>query len=248
MLDMQGRLRGAVTYILDDNAIVSYGGGVNSTGLVIHLVNMSWRGRIIMADTGAEWPETEEFVALFEREWLAPRGLCVEHVGAEWRAGGRKKWALPEYCEKRNIIPLASRRWCTIEYKVSPIARWCEAHGVTTQYLGISADESHRMPDAVRPLCDDWLTRRDCVRIIKAERLPIPPRSKCWLCTFQTEAEWRRLWQRHPDLYARAEALEAGAKRTGTGRYRATLDPGGKVTLADRRAKFEREMVLEAPG
>jgi len=39
-----------------------------------------------MADTGCEYPETDAYVERFDREWLQPRGLCIEHVGAEWRS------------------------------------------------------------------------------------------------------------------------------------------------------------------
>lgn len=38
--------------------IVSFGAGVNSTALAILLVNEGWRGPIVFADPGAEWPET----------------------------------------------------------------------------------------------------------------------------------------------------------------------------------------------
>jgi len=75
---------------------ISFGGGVNSVAMAVLMVNEGWRGPIIMADTGCEWPETDAYVERFDRDWLQPRGLRIEHVGAEWRETGYKP-TLPDY-------------------------------------------------------------------------------------------------------------------------------------------------------
>lgn len=223
------------------NELISFGGGVNSVALTILLVNEGWRGPIVFADTGCEWPETYEYLDLFEREWLAPRGLEVTRLrGLPWQRV-KKGMSLIEYCEQAHVIPSAHRRWCTIEWKLKAVGRWAEANNVEMQHIGIAADESRRQPNKSRPLCERGITREECLQITAAEGLPLPPRSSCFFCPLQKQAEWRRLWQQHPELYERAVQLEESAVWTKNGRYRATLDPSGKLTLRERRALFEQE-------
>jgi len=217
---------------------ISFGGGVNSVAMTVLMVNEGWRGPVVFAETGSEWPETDAYVAAFDRDWLQPRGLRIEHVGAEWRANSLRD-TLDVYCETHRVIPGSFKRWCTSEYKWRPIHKWADAHNITVQHLGIAADESHRKPDASRPLCERGITRAGCIDIIRAERLPVPRKSGCWLCPFQRRAQWRELWERHPDLYERAAALEdAATERRGV--Y-TTLDPSGRYTLRDLAAEFERQ-------
>ncbi len=217
---------------------ISFGGGVNSVAMTILLVSEGWHGPIVMATTGCEWPETLEYTAAFDRDWLQPRGLCIEHVGAEWRETGYEP-TLPEYCAQYAYLPFSRIRWCTQRYKTRPIHRWADAHNVTVQHLGIAADESHRTPDASRPLCDRGITRAGCVEIIRDAGLDVPRKSACWCCPFQTRAEWRELWEQHPGLFEQAAALEdAATERRGA--Y-TTLDPSGRWTLRDLAAQFEAQ-------
>jgi hypothetical protein len=208
--------------------------------MTVMLVEQGWRGPVVFADTGAERPATYCYMDYFEREWLAPRGLSITRLGGEWRAPAKRP-TLIEYCESHGMIPLAGIRWCTSEYKVRPVQKWMAANGVDAQLLGISADESHRKPDANRPLVDRWIDRKGCVAIIEGEGLDVPPKSSCYLCPFQRDSQWRELWHRHPDLFERAARLEESVQRTMEGRTRATLDPSGKVTLRDRQYRYEHQ-------
>ena len=60
----------------------------------------------------------------------------------------------------------------------------------------------------ISPLVDRRLTRADCVAIIEDAGLPVPPRSSCFFCPFNSADRWLWLHDNHPDLYARAVALE----------------------------------------
>ncbi len=220
--------------------LISFGAGVNSVALAILLVNEGWRGPIVFADTGCEWPETYEYIEMFEREWLSPRGLSVTRLsGLPWQSCS----GLPlyEYCEVYHIIPLRYPRWCTARYKVKALARWAKANEISVQHTGIAADESRRQPKKSRPLCERGITRQGCKELIANEGLPIPGRSNCWICPMQTREQWKTLYYLHPDLYERAMKLEESVKRGREGRHRATLDPSGKLTLRDRIALFEQE-------
>lgn len=224
--------------------LISSGGGVNSTAMTILLVNEGWRGPIVFADTGCEWPDTYAYMDYFEREWLAPRGMGIVRLGGlPWQrvAGGL---SLIDYCEQNQVLPQAAMRWCTIEWKVKPIGRFADERGIIVQHIGIAADESHRQPKKSRPLCERGITRADCIAIIQAEELDVPPKSGCIICPFQRHEQWRELWRRHPALFERAMRIEEAGQRPLPGRTRATLNPSGKVTLRERLTTFEQQQSM----
>lgn len=229
--------------------VLSFGAGVNSTALAILLVNEGWRGHIVFSDTGTEWPDTYCFMDYFEREWLKPSGLQIERLGAEWRSASRCV-SLLELCEQRRMIPVGNKRWCTTDYKRHPLGKWMSRHGYEreTEMLGIAADESWRMATRVRPLCDRGIDRDGCVKIIQAEGLDVPRKSGCYICPFQRDSQWRELWQRYPELFARAEALEIDITRNGRKKNApCALAMDGKTTLAQRRLRYESQMGLLDP-
>ncbi len=229
---------------------LSFGAGVNSSALAILLVNEGWRGEIVFADTGCEWPDTYCWMDLFEQTWLMPRGLHVTRLkGLPWqtRRGGI---GLLEYCEQAYVIPLAAMRWCTMEWKIEAMKRWVGSNGLTFAdgLVGIAADEAHRQPQAHRPLVDRFVGRKECVHIIEAEGLLVPRKSGCFICPFQRDSQWRELWERYPELFKRAERLEESIRRSSAGRFRASLDPTGKSTLRDRELRYRGQVVMDFDG
>jgi hypothetical protein len=227
--------------------MISFGGGVNSVAMTILLVNEGWKGEIVFSDTGCEWPDTYCFMDYFESEWLRPRGFEIVRLDARQKSGTCNGRSLIEYCEWKRLIPIIAMRWCTDYYKLRPLRRWCKGVDVEATLLGISADESHRAGDAIRPLVDRGIDRKGCVDIIAAEGLPIPRKSGCYICPFQRNAQWRELWERYSDLFERAMNLEENAPRTRSdrfGRGHACLDPKGKITLRMRKLSYESQMIL----
>lgn len=221
-------------------AVLSYGGGVNSTALAIVLVNAGWRGDIVFADTGCEWPDTYCFMDYFEADWLRPRGLEIVRLkGMPWQTkkGGV---SLVEYCEVAHVITMAGIRWCTTEWKVEPLHRWADGR---EWMIGIAAEERHRQQGKLRPLVDWGIDRQECIKIIEAEGLSAPRKSGCYICPFQKNSQWRELWERNPKLYDKAMELEEAVNRKKEG-YRATLDPSGKITLRQRKTAYELEQTL----
>lgn len=223
----KGDRRAMVTRIGDNYPpVLAFGAGVNSTALAIILVRKRWKGFAVFADTGTEWPETYEFMETF-RPILESNGIQFVRLGPEYRS---RRYSLPliEAAEQYRMIPLAKARWCTTEYKIRPLQRWCRKMGFDSEkdvMIAIAADESHRQPGKIRPLVDAGITRTDCVRIITDFGLPIPPKSGCWMCPFQSKVQWRALRLLHPDLFQRALMLEQIAG--------CTFDPSGEHPLAE---------------
>ena len=216
---------------------LSFGAGVNSTALAILLIENGWRERIVFADTGTEWPETYCFMRYFEDAYLRPHGFEIATLGAE----SREKWfkmSLIEHCEAHAVVPFMGARWCTSEYKVSPLERF----NGNRCLVGIAYEEAHRQPTRVRPLVDWGIDRDECVRIIQAADLSVPRKSGCWICPAQTRRQWRELWKDHPDLYARAEVLEkATSERRGQA---CRIEARNELTLAQMRADFESQIEM----
>jgi len=238
--------------------IISYGAGVGSTALVVLMVQDGWRGEVVHADTGCEWPETVAYRAIMD-DWLARYGLSIKVLDGEWRKEKKARdKTLYEYCLYYGILPFPFPRFCTAKYKTAPMVNYADGR---VQALGISIDERHRAhnPNYIYPLVDREIMRNpsnmrpglSCIEIIRDAGLPIPIRSKCWLCPFQTEREWHQLWRDHRDLYEKASTLERYVqehKAKKRGRWMSTLDPGGKVTLAERATGYKAQMPLVFGG
>lgn len=208
-----------------DLEIVSYGGGVQTTALAI--LNLTGQiaepaRRIVFADTGGEHPETYSYVRVFA-DWIRDHG--GEFVEVRY---GDLYW---DYYE-RQLIPYRTLRRCTDKYKIRPVRRYLrervgrrKSARVRVQ-LGISVDEARRaVPSDVAwaenryPLIEKGLSRRDCVDIIVAHGLPVPPKSGCFYCPFQGKKAWNALRQDHPTLFEAAVHLEARAAASKPGVY-----------------------------
>lgn len=224
--------------------LISFGGGVNSAAMTILLVNEGWRGPIVYADTGCDWPETTCWISYFEREWLKPRGLTVTVLGGDYRAlvPGRDKRTLISFCEDYRTTPFARTRWCTVGWKTDVLNHWAAAHDIKTQLVGIAADERGRQNGRTCPLVDRGITRKGCIEIIRAEGLGVPQKSGCYICPFMRPGQWRELYRRHPELYERAANLERlSSERRGE---RTVLMVSGDRTLDEWRVTFDGQGAL----
>ena len=194
--------------------ILSFGGGVNSVALMVLLLReRAPLDGVVFADTGDELPETYEYLDI-AREYLGARGFDLTVVAK------RNGKSLYETSWGRQVFPSAIWRWSTRDFKVTPIYRhYRSLGGVVNQYLAIAWDESQRMKDSrvdyvrnLYPLIDRRITRQGCIEIIEEAGLPVPPRSACFFCPFNSVERWRQLRREHPDLYDKAIALEEHSK------------------------------------
>jgi 3'-phosphoadenosine 5'-phosphosulfate sulfotransferase (PAPS reductase)/FAD synthetase len=211
------------------NKIISFGGGVNSVAMTILLYGRGERWPIVISDTGVEQPETYCYLDTFD-EWLKDKyGIIAIRVS--------KGESLETYCLERNLVPSAGFRWCTDKFKKRPIEKAFGNRVISL--IGIAADESHRakpFPLKEYPLVDEGITREGCKEIIRATGLPMPKKSGCYFCPFQSMGEWKRLYENHPDLWDRAKRMESEANKAGRGM--ATFIPNG-TTLLQLEATFK---------
>jgi hypothetical protein len=211
--------------------VISYGGGIQSTALVVLAMRERWPiDEIVHVDLlDAESPATREYVALF-REWLRRdhgRDITIIERDLYGDMLARPGFTPVPWRGKYERFMLS--RQCTRQYKVAPLQRYLydKYDGRIGLMLGISVDEYHRMRDSsaariehVYPLVDRRLTRWQCREIIERAGLAVPWKSSCWFCPFRSVVSQWALVQRYPDLAGMACVLEdrINAERRGRGK------------------------------
>lgn len=77
-------------------------------------------------------------------------------------------------------------------------------------------DEADKKYEKHYPLYVWGWTREECVRVIERAGLPKPGKSSCFFCPSMKKKEIQALWEKYPDLFRRAVALEHGSAATNT--------------------------------
>lgn len=229
--------------------ILSFGGGVNSVALMILLIREGAPlDEVVFADTGGEVPETYEYLQTTQ-DYLArhniPFVVLSKRVGRDLYS---TSW-------RRRVFPSAIWRWSTRDFKVLPIlAHYRMIGGHINQYLAIAYDEVERMRDSaagyvtnIYPLIDRKIKRSGCIEIIQQEGLPIPVKSGCYFCPFNSLERWKWLSIQHPDLYQKAIDLEENSKHYPSQRLTdQVFRSRASVTLRELPTYFHRLDVLSS--
>lgn len=142
--------------------VVSFSGGRTSAYLVQKLLSMYDKKDLdfVFMDTGAEHPKTYEFVKNVAKHFDITVTALRTVVSMEYRVGVRYQVVPLEVCqpdlkpwsdmvEKYNL-PYIGGAFCTDRMKVQPFKKYCDetyGKGSYTTWLGIRADESHRLKD-----------------------------------------------------------------------------------------------------
>ena len=199
--------------------VISYGGGIQSTALVVLAMRERWViDEVVYVDlVDAESPATREYVARF-RDWLRERGRDVTVIERNMYQDmlDNPGFTPVPWHGRREKFMLS--RQCTRQYKVTPLTRYLYDRypgDCIRLMLGISVDEYHRMRDSsaariehVYPLVDARLTRWQCRDIIERAGLAVPSKSSCWFCPYRSARSQWALVQRYPDLVGMARVLE----------------------------------------
>lgn len=203
--------------------IVSYGGGVNSTAMLVEFKRRNIQPDLILfADTGSERPETYNVIKKVSN-WCSlnrfpPISTC-KHFG------GHKNHddSLEDECLRGKRLPSIAYGFksCSDKWKKRPSEAYLKALGIGPyrRAIGFDAGESRRMKDGNDgitnwfPLIEWGIYREDCIEICKSEGLPTA-KSSCFFCPSMKKKEIFDLKLNHPDLLQRALRMEDNAELT----------------------------------
>jgi hypothetical protein len=218
--------------------VVNFGGGVNSTAMLIDMKENRVRpDLIIFADTGGEKPHTYRHIDEVS-QWCESVGFpkIVKVMYTAQRAKGYQKGekvTLERMCLDRKMLPSIAYGYgaCSHKHKVVPmdqyIRTWQPAvdawakGGVVVKAIGFDAGENTRtrkhFSDDMKyeytyPLDDKGIDREACVSAICRAGINQPGKSACFFCPNSKPAEIRKLGRDYPDLLERALAIESNAQ------------------------------------
>lgn len=200
---MAGQERGKVRHVL------GISGGKDSAALAIYMRDRVPEMEYFFCDTGAELPETYEYLQRLE----AILGKRIVRLNPE---RGFDHWLIVF----QGALPSPQMRWCTKHLKIKPLEAWI-GDDAAYSYIAIRADEnregyiSHK-PNIipVYPFKQDGIDKDEVMRILEDAGVGLPAyyswrtRSGCYFCFFQRKFEWVRLAEIHPDLFEKAVAYE----------------------------------------
>lgn len=202
--------------------VLGISGGRDSAALAIYMRDRVPDMEYFFCDTGAELPETYEYLQRLE----AALGKKIARLNAD-RDFDHYLWKF------QGALPSAQMRWCTKYLKIKPLETWI-GDDEAFSYVAIRADEkregyiSHK-PNIhpVFPFKEDGIDKPGVQRILDQVGVGLPEyyewrtRSGCYFCFFQRQAEWVGLAERHPDLFEKAVAYERKAD------FESTASEGG---------------------
>lgn len=220
--------------------ILSLGAGVQSSTMAL----MAARGEItpmpdcaIFSDVGSPTHPAEPKSVYTWLDWLEEQLPFPVHRVREKNGlladveNGIKgnRCSNPPFFTETGLL----MRTCTSDFKVRPINRKTkEVAGwkgrkpkepIVTTWIGISKDEIQRMKESNEswiqhrwPLIELDMHRHHCLKWMRDNGYPKPPRSACWFCPYHSNKEWRRLKDEEPEEFAKAVDLD---KRIRNGVY-----------------------------
>lgn len=190
--------------------ICGISGGKDSSALALYLREQVPEMEYFFCDTGAELPETYEFLTRLE----VILGKPIARLNSE---RGFDHW----FEVFRGALPSPQMRWCTKVMKIKPIEAWIGDEPAIS-YVAIRADEANRKGyistkpniESRFPFVEDGIDHDGVIKILDDAGIGLPDyyawrtRSGCYFCFYQRKAEWVGLAERHPELYERAVAIE----------------------------------------
>ena len=187
----------------NEKKYLSYGGGINSTAMMIMLIDQGIEFEAVFVDHGGDYPETYKYVEL-----LLQKGYPITVLSARV-----DDLNLTDYCKKYRIMPSRQQRWCTDKFKIKPMYEYFTRP--CTVFIGFHCDEAQRAQPSRDagiinefPLIDYSVDQKGCEEIIIKAGLPVPMKSGCYYCPFQRVGQFRKLRDERPDLYCITKGIE----------------------------------------
>jgi hypothetical protein len=184
---------------------LSMGFGVNSVALYLLMEDLKMEFEAVFVDHGGDWPETYEYSKYFI---ATGRPVTILKPDVE---GFSDIYA---YYMHKKKVPSIMERDCTDKFKLRPFYKYAEKPSFV--HLGIDAGESHRARlNSKRGienrylLIEENINRDGCKKLIADHGLIVPPKSGCFFCMFQKKSQWRNMRRNRPELFCKAQKLEA---------------------------------------
>lgn len=206
---------------------LSLGAGVQSTTLAL----MAAHGELgpmpdcaILADTQDEPTAVYEHLSWLRSPNVLPFPIHIVTAGKLSAAllSGNDTARVPFFVKKGGL----SKRQCTRNFKIRPIrkkvrellgagSRGFIKAGSVEQWIGISTDEMMRVKPSGcnfiinrHPLIEKRMSRQECIRWLVKHGYPIPPKSACIYCPYQSNDQWRDKRDNQPAVFAEAIAID----------------------------------------
>ncbi|MET9207854.1 phosphoadenosine phosphosulfate reductase [Streptomyces bacillaris] len=212
---------------------VSYGGGVQSTALLV----LAAQGQLdfrtfLMGNVGddSENPATLQYLEEHAKPFAAEHNIELVVLDRVMVRSGETRTLHGEITRagsKAQKIPVRltngkpASRACTVDYKIKVVGRELKLRGASAKNpatigIGITLDEIYRANTAraepheiiTYPLLEMRLRRIDCARIVRDAGLPIPPKSSCWFCPMHSLNAWHDQRRNAPELFEKSCQLE----------------------------------------
>jgi hypothetical protein len=194
---------------------LSFGGGVNSVALYLHMQSIGMDFEAVFVDHGGDLPETYDYVKMFSAKY--PLTILKAQVH---RKKSNKTWdSIVDFCDDQKKIPQQWPRWCTGDWKKDQVNKYIKKP--CYMMIGIDAGEASRAKIQTNggieyryPLIEAEIDRQGCKYIIIDHGLPVPPKSGCYICPFQSSEQIKQLRRKHPELFCKVKRLEKQSGRT----------------------------------
>lgn len=267
-------------HVTPGTGCVCLSGGKDSTAMLFRMLEMNKEAtdkgepevypitRIIFADTGFEFPQLydyfDEIQAYLDKNYpncpkveiLKPGNASGTGVGTiSWHERFYGKITRGKAKGRTRGAPLqAYPCWWARDSKIEPLEK---AHKTSEKvYIGIAADESHRMTKDRRkqgryvyPLVD-WNWSEDmCHDYLDSPAVSmVNPlytqyrRLGCFHCIKQPLQSWHSTWQNHPDLWEKSKYWDRESIRISGHSLRQDF------TLEELEARFEAGFIPKGKG
>jgi len=193
---------------------LSFGAGVDSTALMLLLLDEKHVFETVFIDHGGDYPETYAYV-----DYLLEKGYEITILKPSVIAKEVRYDNIYDYFWHYKSVPFRNYRICTDKFKITTFNKYVEKPSIV--YLGYDWSEYARArkpktksPKSIEyqyPLIEKRINRTLCKKIIKNHDLKVPRKSGCWFCPFQKMSEWKKLRDNYLELFHKAVALEERA-------------------------------------
>jgi len=216
-----------------ETQVLNYGGGKQTVALCVMIAEgvLPRPDHIVIADTSREVQSTWNYIEDHAGPYLAKHDLKIEVAPHELATvdlySHQGTLLLPVFTADGKFSS-----YCSGEWKTQVMRRYLRSVGVksATQWIGYAFDEKRRWMKAQKgqeerrkageegpwrmsfPLVELMLTQADCPVIIRKAGLPVPSKSRCWMCPNQPNVEWRELRDESPEEFEKACVLDEEAR------------------------------------